>query len=573
MKRQIDSAVTTDRIPFVAALFILLTFTIFTRLYYLQVICHNSYEKTATSQYATEGTIAADRGQIFATDSITGGSSLLAGNETLDMLYINPKQIIDKETAIASLSTILAIEKTELAPKFEEDSGYVIIKHKLTEEQSVAVEKANITGVFLEEETWRFYPEGVLASSLLGFVNTEGDGNYGIEQYCNELLSGIDGYLNAETDTSGITIAFGEDASVAAVDGSDVYLTVDRYIQGKAEELLNEAVEKYSADGGAVIVVDKTTGAVLAMANNPSFNPNEYDKVTDYSVFQNDSVNSLYEPGSVFKAITLAAGLDSNLIEPDSTYTDTGSVTLNGYTIRNSDLKSHGLSTMTYVLEQSLNTGTTYIEQLLGKSSFYNYVKKFGFGTKTGIEINGEAGGTVYEPDDLNEHGYATMSFGQSISVTPLQMIMSYAAIANDGLLVKPHLIGKTVDSAGNTTEVETTEVSQVISSENASQLTDMLISVVENGHGKQAQVAGYKIAGKTGTAQVVKEDGTGYYSNKNIGTFVGYPVAEDANFVVLAKIDNPQGVAWAESTAAPVVGDMIEFLLSYYQIPPTEVE
>jgi stage V sporulation protein D (sporulation-specific penicillin-binding protein) len=320
-----------------------------------------------------------------------------------------------------------------------------------------------------------------------------------------------------------------------------------------------------------VIVMDKVSGKILAMANAPTFDPNKYTEVKDYKVFKNRAITDVYESGSVFKAVTLAAGVDAGKIKSTDTFTDTGSVVLNGNAIKNSDLKAHGLQTMSYVLEMSLNTGTTYVEQKLGKNLFYDYIKRFGFGDVTGIEFDGEASGKVYKPEDLNEHGYATMSFGQSISMTPLQMLLSYAAIANDGVMMKPYIVDKMVTNKQKETVTSSKEIRRVISATAAADMKQMLVNVVIKGHGKQAGVKGYKIAGKTGTAQVIKEDGTGYEDGKNIGTFIGFPVAENANFVVLAKIDNPKGVDWAESTAAPVVGQMLDFLLKYYQIPPTE--
>lgn len=571
MNRNKHSVSGRERIPLVIAIFVLLTFSVFVRLFYLQVLHHTDYQKVAAAQHSFKDTIYAKRGQIFATDSISGTSFLLASNQSLNLLYINPKEIEDKEAVVAKLVEILGMKKEDVESKFNDEAVYVIVMHKLSKEQSEKVTAANLKGVYLQAENWRYYPEATLASAILGFVNDEGDGNYGVEQFFNDILKGVNGYLNEETDANGVKIAFGSDGSTPAIDGSDIYLTIDRYIQGMAEKTLQDTVKKYSADSGSIIVMDKMTGAILALANAPVFDPNNYASVTDYSVFKNRAVTDLYEPGSVFKAITLAAGEDSGKITPETTYTDTGSVILDGNAIKNSDLKAHGLQTMSYVLAESLNTGTTFVEQLIGKDTFYNYIKKFGFGDLTGIEFNSEAAGKVYKPSELNEHGYATMSFGQSISTTALQMIQAYAAIANDGVMMKPHIVDKTIDATGKTTTTEPTVVRTVISEAAAADMKKMLVGVVENGHGKQAQVSGYKIAGKTGTAQVVKEDGTGYEKGKNIGTFVGFPIAEGANFVVLAKIDNPKGVQWAESTAAPAVGTMLDYLLKYYQIPPTE--
>lgn len=571
MNKYTNPAVSKQRIPLVIAIFVLLTFSVYVRLFYLQVLHYGDYQRVAAAQHSFKDTIYARRGQIFAYDTISGQPSLLASNQSLDLLYINPREIENKDDAVAKLTVIIELKTEVLTPKFDDKQVYAILMHKLTKEQSDRVKALNMKGVYLQAENWRYYPESTLAASVLGFVSNEGAGNYGIEQYSNDILKGKDGYLNEETDAHGVKIAFGTDGSTPAVNGDDVYLTIDRYIQGMAEKTLGETMKKYSADSGQVIVMDKVTGKILAMANAPVFDPNKYTDVKDYSVFKNKAVTDLYEPGSVFKAVTLAAGEDAGKITPDTTYTDTGSVVLNGNSIKNSDLKSHGVQNMMYVLAQSLNTGTTFVEQLLGKNSFYDYIKKFQFGEKTGIEFNGEAAGKVYKPEELNDHGYATMSFGQSISMTALQVIRAYAAIANDGVMMKPYIVDKTVNSKGKANKTLPTETGPVISDKAAADMDKMLVDVVEHGHGGQAKVKGYKIAGKTGTAQVVKQDGTGYIDGANIGTFVGYPIADGANFVVLAKIDNPKGVQWAESTAAPVVGTMLDYLLKYYQIPPTE--
>jgi cell division protein FtsI/penicillin-binding protein 2 len=560
-----------DRIPFVVSIFVILTAVVVARLFFIQVVDRKAYVAQASSQHSMKDTIFAKRGSIFASDTLSKSPFLLATNQTLDLVYISPKEVTDKEKVVSSLVSILGVKREDIESKWDPESMYLVVKHRVTTAESTAIRALELKGIAFQAENWRMYPENNLASSILGFVNNEGGGNYGIEGRYDDLLRGEDGYLNEETDSHGIKIAFGENVSKPASNGSDIYLTIDRYIQGTAERYLNETIKKFSADSGTVIVMDKVSGKILAMANAPTFDPNKYTEVKDYKVFKNRAITDVYESGSVFKAVTLAAGVDAGKIKSTDTFTDTGSVVLNGNAIKNSDLKAHGLQTMSYVLEMSLNTGTTYVEQKLGKNLFYDYIKRFGFGDVTGIEFDGEASGKVYKPEDLNEHGYATMSFGQSISMTPLQMLLSYAAIANDGVMMKPYIVDKLVTNKQKETVTSSKEIRRVISTTAAADMKQMLVNVVVKGHGKQAGVKGYKIAGKTGTAQVIKEDGTGYEDGKNIGTFIGFPVAENANFVVLAKIDNPKGVDWAESTAAPVVGQMLDFLLKYYQIPPTE--
>jgi cell division protein FtsI/penicillin-binding protein 2 len=428
-----------------------------------------------------------------------------------------------------------------------------------------------LEGVGLLSENWRYYPEGSFASSILGFVNNEGNGNYGLEEELDDSLMGVPGQMKADTDSSGVRIAFGKNVLKEPIDGTDVYLTIDRYVQQQAEKVLSETVKKFSAASGTVVVMEPNTGKILAIANNPTFDPNKFNEVKDYDLFKNKSVTDSYEPGSIFKVITMAAGLDAGKITPDTKFEDIGKLVLNGNTIMNSDKKAHGTCTMTYVLEQSLNTGSSWVEQQLGKDKFYEYVKKFNFGNLTGIDLPGEANGYVNKPEQLNDHGYATMSFGQSISTTPIQMLTAFSAIANKGKMMQPYVVADTVDVKGKKNETKPKELGQVISEQASNDLIKMMVSVVEKGHGTQAKVTGYKVAGKTGTAQIVRKDGLGYESGKNIGSFIGFAPAEDANFVVLAKIDEPKNVAWAESTAAPVVGQMLDFLLKFYQIPPTE--
>lgn len=573
MKSYHNVLVQKNRIIFVAAIFVLILVAITGRLFYLQLGQRNYYLKIASSQHWIRDKVPAERGKIFARDTVSNEPYVLASNQSLSLVYVNPKEIEDKDKTAAFLAEVTKMKKEEVLAKFDDSKIYIPIKHRLDKGQSDQIKDAKIKGVSVTKENWRYYPEGGLAGPLLGFVNDEGAGNYGLEEYFDDILKGQPGILNAETDNAGIKIAFGNNVSKPAVNGTDLYLTIDRYIQGKAEELLTGAIKKYSAASGTVIVMNPKTGEILAMANAPSFDPNNYSKLKaeDYASFKNRAVTDVFEPGSVFKVITMASGLDASKITPETKYEDKGTVVLNGNKIMNSDRKAHGICTMTYVLENSLNTGSTWVEQKLGKNRFFDYLRKFGFGELTGIEMPDEGAGRVYEPKEVNDHTYATMSFGQSISVTPIQIVTSFAAVANKGAMMKPYIVEKTVDAKGKSKSTETREVRRVISEQAAADLTKMMISVVENGHGKQAKVKGFKVAGKTGTAQVPKKGGLGYESGKNIGSFIGFAPADDAQFVVLAKIDEPHGVPWAEESAAPLVGQMLDFLLKYYQVAPTE--
>ena len=546
---------------------------VFLRLFQLTILENKTYADAAKKQHWSENEIQPKRGTIYTKDP-NGDLYPLATNIKLYKAYVDLANSENHDKTAQNLAAALNMNKDAILNLFNtsESKRYIPIKRKLSGEEVQKIKDLNDRAIGLEPENWRTYPEKELASQVLGYVNGDDNGEGGIEQYFNEELKGVPGLYKAESDSLGNKILTGRDVSVEAKDGEDLVLTINRDIQAQAESALKNTVEKNHAKSGSVIVVDPKTGAILAMANNPTFDPNNYNEVKDYSLFKNSAISDVYEPGSIFKVLTMAAGLDARKIEPDTKFTDTGALALNGSTIRNSDLKAHGEVTMTYVLEQSLNTGSSFVQKLLGKDLFYDYLIKFGLGIATGIEApDGTEGiGKVYKPSEVNDHTYATMSFGQSISTTPLQMIMDFAAVANGGKITKPHLVQERIGTDGGKTEYNQDSGKQVISPEAATKLTQMMVSVVVNGHGKQAMIKGYRVAGKTGTAQVPDPKG-GYYNGKNIGSFIGFAPADNPRFVVLAKIDEPKGVAWAESTAAPVVGEILQNLLNYYQVPPTE--
>ncbi|NIM46777.1 MAG: stage V sporulation protein D [Candidatus Aenigmarchaeota archaeon] len=549
----------------------LTTILVFIRLFYLQVVRHKDFSALATSQHWTRSTLLAKRGQILVEDYYTHELYPIALNQALDMVFVVPAEIEDREETALRLSEILNIEKEKILEMFELGPYYAPIKHKLTEEETKAIEEAKLKGVMVTSEQWRYYPEGELLSQVLGFVDRDGNGKYGIEEVYNNILVGKSGVFKGEKDPSGIPIVFGENFLEPPKDGDNLVLTINRDIQLIVEQKLKEAVEKHRADGGSVIVMDPNNGAVLAMANYPTFDSNKYEEVNQdsYYVFNNPCVAGEFEPGSVFKIVTMAAGLDSGKIEPEDTFYDTGSKTINGRTITNANEKTYGKVTMTQVLAQSINLGTVHILSEMGKDIFYSYIKKFGLGVKTGIDAPYEAFGKVFEPHEVGDHHYATMTFGQGISITPIQLATVASAIANGGNLVQPHLIKKILKEGKNEEVKEYNLIGQVISPATAANLTKMMIKVVEEGHGYQAKIKGYKIAGKTGTAQVPAV--SGYDPNKTIGSFVGFAPALDPKFVILVKIDVPRDVVWAESTAVPVFGEIADFLLKYFQIPPSE--
>lgn len=428
----------------------------------------------------------------------------------------------------------------------------------------------------------RFYPENNIGANILGFAgyeNEEQRGKYGLEGFFDEELFGKFGSVTAERGAGGLVIVNDRQTNKKE-DGSNLVLTIDRAAQFNACKMLDDAVLKYKALGGSVIVVNPKNGAILAMCSAPDFDPNNYQKETDLRVFNNPAVFDQYEPGSVFKAITMAGALDTNKVTPETTYQDNGQIIIKGWPkpIKNSDFETfggHGKTNMVTVLEQSLNTGAIFAMQQTGVDAFADYVRHFGFGEKTGIELEGESAGDIrnisgFKVKDISA---ATASFGQGITVTPLQMVMSYAAIANGGKLMKPYIVQEVVAPDGTRSTTTPSFIRQVISERSAAILTGMLINVVENGHSKLIQIPGYYIAGKTGTAQIASASSKGY-TNRYNHTFVGYAPANNASFVILTKIDSPQTSRFAEGTAVPLAHDITKFLLNHWQIPQTrEIE
>lgn len=432
-----------------------------------------------------------------------------------------------------------------------------------------------INGLGQSSRDYRYYPEKNIGANMLGFVSLENDddligrGQYGLEGAFDDILMGRTGSMKGERSANKTTILQGRDYQ-QQTNGSDLILTIDRSIQNIACSKLLATVAKHQADSGSVIIINPKTGAILAMCSAPDFDPNNFQLVKDLRQFNNQPTFEAYEPGSIFKAITMAIGIDQGKVTPQTTYNDAGSVMVGKNKINNSDFKGRGVVNMVRVLQDSLNTGMVYILNRLGIDVFRDSLKKFGFGRPTGIELESES------PGNLNnlyrkfgqEINAATASFGQGINVTTLQMAMAFGALANDGKLMKPYLVEEIVAPDGSRIKAEPQLVEQVVSPQAARTVGGMLVNVVEDGHGKKAKVDGYYVAGKTGTAQVPSKDGRGYLTNINIGSFAGYAPVEDPIFVMVVRIDHPRGVVWAESSAAPLFGEIANFILKYKQVP-----
>jgi cell division protein FtsI/penicillin-binding protein 2 len=543
------------------------------RFFVLQVVSHEYYAALAADQHTLLAKFFPKRGSIYLADSQTPDNLFPAAvNRPSAVVYANPQEIEDPVTAARAVAPLLGLDETLVLAKLDRrDDPYEILKRRAGDDEVAAVKTLGIRGVYFASESVRFYPEAADLSQITGFVgeNETGErvGRYGLESRWQDQLAGRQGLLIAEQDPLGGLIGSAERSFEPAQDGADLVLTVDRAIQHVVCQKLREAVKRHRADGGSVVVLDPKTGAVMAMCSDPAFDANDYAVTADLGTFNNPAIFAPYEPGSVFKPVTMAGAIDAGRASPTSTFDDSGAVVIGSHAIHNSDGKAHGVVTMNEVLEQSLNTGTVFVARQLGKERFREYVSAFGFGEKTGLDTASEAPGDVSSLKKAGEIYMATGSFGQGITATPLQMAVAYGAIANGGRLMQPYLVAEVRDGD----MVERTEpkfVRQAVGKRAANLVASMLVNVVENGHGKPAKVPGYWVAGKTGTAQIPGVGG--YEADAFIGSFVGFAPVDDPVFVMAVKIIRPRDVEWAESSAAPLFGDIASYLLKYLQVPPT---
>jgi len=544
------------RLLFIIFCFLALGSGLVARLTILQIIDHGFYKALAKGQQSLPAISTGERGDIFFTDK-QGTLYMVATTKRLPFVFLTPIEVEDQETTASSLADILSIsQKTILETLLRKESLFEILKNHLTQEEEQAIQDLKLPGVYIQQESIRSYPYGVLASRTLGFTNQDWEGQYGIEKYYEEHLRGKRGLEQTLRNVAGYLLSGKKDT---VQDGKDLILTIDFNIQSMAESLLQKAKELHNIEEGTIIVIDPMTGAILTLASYPSFDPNTYSQVVDLAIFQNPAVQKLFEPGSIFKPLTMAFGIDAEKITPSTTYQDLGVVRIGGYKVLNYDERIWGERTMTEVLQFSINTGAVFAEAETGHTVFLEYLKRFGMFAPTKIDIAGEIYSANKELKKGYEITYATSSFGQGIEMTAMQLVRAYSALANGGYLPTPHLIKKNIPLS-----------EPVISERTAAQVTAMLVSVTENGFAKSARVSGYYLAGKTGTAQIaysaLGEEKSGY-SDETVQSFIGYAPAFQPRFLALVQLKNPQ-TKTAEYSAIPIFQELAKYILDYYEIP-----
>lgn len=585
------------------------------RLSYVQLVRHAHYLEVADAQRKRAAELQPHRGIMYVTEG--GGTDVfpIASNEKGWVAYAVPRDMTDPAAAARELAPALfafrqrqeqraqdiiaATGQTIPSPtpepttqpsdeekvhQFEDDltgkfdkrtdpyEPFLRPQEVLDAEFHAFLDEHKIPGIVLEEQEVRVYPEKSLAAHVIGYVGLDNEqkvGRYGIEGYFDKLLRGDLGWISGERDTKGHFIGVAEGEFRPAQDGSDVVLTIDRVVQSYAEQILQAGVKRYGAERGSAIVMDPKTGALVAMATYPTFDPNAYWAVTDPRVQTDPVVSDIFEPGSILKPLIMSGAINENVVKPETTFVDSGPVKVAEYKIDTYDGKHHGLQTMTQVLEQSNNVGMVWVGQQMGAQMLYDYLRRFGLGERTGVELEGETQTNLREPSDWNITTVATASFGQGVALTPLQALNAINAIANGGVLMQPHIVSAIRGSDGQQQTTSPMPVRQVISQDTASKVSAMMVSVVENGVARLARVPGYYMAGKTGTAQVPDERGK-YSENRKIISFVGFGPIENPRFSILIKLDNPSGLSFASGTSAPMFHDLAEKLLNYYQVPPS---
>ncbi len=556
------------KVKFIFFLFCCFAFLIIFKLYNLQIKNGDYFEALALGQQIDFPEISGERGEIF----FNKGEVPLAQTEEKNIAYIFPGKIPeqDLEKTLEILSDILAEKKENLVSLFEKEK---VFKRELSKENYQKIESLHLNGVSLDKIWVRNYPQKNLASHVLGFLNQEGKGQYGIEGYYDEILKGTEGFREKGRSPLGYLIFGDSSPKESSFKGADIFLTLDYNIQYLSEKLLLKAKENWDIDSGQIIALEPSTGEILALAVFPGFDPNHYSKEKSLEIFLNSSFQKLFEPGSVFKPITFASALEENLISPETTYEDEGLVELGGPPIYNFEKRVWNTQTMTDVLEESINTGAVFVQQELGRNLFLNYLEKFGLFEKTEIDLQAEE----FSLNKTLKSGYprdiATASFGQGIELTPFQLVRAFGAIANGGNLMKPHIVKKIVKTNNQVIETEPEIQRKVISEATSAELISMLVSVVENGSGRRAKINGYDIAGKTGTAQVPQKEKSGYSETESIQSFVGFLPASEPEILIFLKLDNPKGVKTAAYSAVPLFRELAKYIIDYWQISPNMIE
>ena len=541
------------------------------RMFQKGVIEHPAYAAQAENQYDVSKELPSRRGTIYAQDTELGRRIPIAATEERFDISVVPKNVKDKQAAAKTLAEVFGIDEQKTFEALNTDKLYLPpLVRGVSEDKKEEIVQRGFTGLLIQKEHQRIYPQKSIAAHLLGFVNREGVGNYGIEGKYDEELRGTSGSVTGQRDTLGRMIS--TVSKVVPKDGVDIELTIDHNVQFAVEKRLQKAIEETQSESGQVVVMDPNTGAIIALAANPTFEPDKYNEVPqDQQIrFQDPITSTTYEPGSIMKPIIMSMAVDLGLVEPDTTETFGKSVNVQGFEIHTALDKAFGKETMSQVLQNSDNVAMVWLSQKMSNEEMHDRFVKFGFNERTGIDVNGEVTGHVLDIKQWRDISKATMSFGQGIAVTPVQMLRAWAAVINGGKSVTPHVVSRLIGDSGVVAQPSYPAEDGIIKPETSEKLRNMLESVVRDGPYGRTRVAGYRIGGKTGTAQIAGPDGK-YLDGIFTHSLMGFFPADAPKYLILVKLDRPKSATFAESTAGPVFHDLAQYLFNYYKIPPTE--
>ncbi|PIQ73605.1 hypothetical protein COV58_01620 [Candidatus Roizmanbacteria bacterium CG11_big_fil_rev_8_21_14_0_20_36_8] len=530
------------------------------RLFYIQAISPEFY----SADYTTTSKIHPNRGRI-----LDRNYEPLAINQTKYLLYAEPKKIKNQDYLVKLLSTELKMDEATLSARIDMSKDWVAVERNISKETKEKLEKLDLEMLGFEPTQERFYPEASLAAHLTGFLgkNKEGEsiGYFGVEGYYDKDLSGFPGVLKSERDMFGKTIFIGNQERVDAENGRDLVLTIDKSVQHIIKEHLKKGVEKFQAKSGCVIVVKPQTMEILGLVCIPDFDPSEYYDFKN-SDFSNWLISSEYEPGSTFKPLVVAAAIEEKKLKPNDIYNEKGSIKIGEYSISNWNDKYEGKISIQRILEKSSNVGMVYVGETLGKENLFKYIKKYGFGSYTEVDLQGEVTGQVKSIEEWYPIDAATFSFGQGISLTGMQLVRAFGSVINGGYLMRPYIVREVIeDGIKKIREPKIQE--QVLSKKTSDTMKKILVSVVNNAEATWKIPEGFTFGGKTGTAQIAVS-GT-YDASKTIASFIGFAPADEPEFLMLVVIDQPKTSEWGSETAAPLFFDIASELLVHFNVQP----
>ena len=556
------------RIRYVFLIVIIILIIAIGRVFYIQVFAYEKLSNLAQSLWSRELPISADRGEI-----IDRNGEVLATNITTTSLVVIPNQIEDKEDAAKKISEILNCSYEDMLGHLSKKTSIERVHpegRQLDYETAEAIDSLNIDGVYLVKESKRYYPYDTLLSHVLGYVGIDNQGLSGLELYYNDYLTGEDGSIKYFSDGKGHKLELAE-IYESPTSGITLQLTIDIRLQQAVENELDNAISKYDADSAIAIAMDPNTGEILAMASRPNFNSNDYQSYSTEVINRNLPIWMTFEPGSTFKIITLSSAIEEGLVNIfEDRFTDSGAITVDGATLHCWKHGGHGNQTYLEVAENSCNPGFVNLGLMLGKEKLMNYIKEFGFGEKTGIDLNGEGTGILFDLDAMGNVELATTAFGQGISVTPIQQVRAVSAVVNGGNLYSPYIVRNFLESETDTIVKSNspTLIKNVISEETSSIVRYALESVVAKGSGHNAYIENYRIGGKTGTAQTV-ENGI-YSDSKYILSFIGFLPADDPKIVVYVAVQNAKNVVqYGGTVAAPIARNIFLSAIDILDISP----